>query len=335
MPDQVTTEIAQSNLLQHPAVKAWRRLQPGRSEPLRMQVLQEQEKSAVYRLEGVGLAGAAVIAKRCLKATGLIERTIYEQVMPDLPVTSLHYYGFGDEDDNSCWLFLEDVGKDRFSPLVEEQRTLAARWLGIVHTSAAHLTAASGLPDGGPGRYLSHLHSARHAILHHRTNPVLRAADIAGLESICRQFDFLERRWNQVERWCEGMPSTLVHGDFRPKNVFVRADPTGTGFFPVDWETAGWGVPAADLAPMRGLPPVHQVDIVAYWLTVRESWPLLDLPAIEQLANVGRIFRQLAAISWASASLGFETFEFLWWAVESMRIYHEELSDAIRTARWK
>jgi hypothetical protein len=70
-------------------------------------------------------------------------------------------------------------------------------------------------------------------------------------------------------------------------------------------------------------------------LTVRESWPFLDLSTIERLVNVGRIFRQLAAILWASTSLGFETFEFLWWAVEAMRIYHEELSNAIRMAQWE
>ncbi len=334
MRHQATTEISQSDLLQHSAVKAWRRLQPGQADPQRVEILKEKEKSAVYRLEGIGLGGTAVIAKRCLKATGLIERTVYEQILAHLPVVSLHYYGFS-EDDNSCWLFLEDVGKERFSPLVEEQRILAARWLGVVHTSAAHITAASKLPDGGPSRYLGHLQSARHAILCNRTNPVLRAGDIAILESICNQFDFLEKRWNQVERWCEGLPLTLVHGDFRPKNIYVRTDHTGIGFFPLDWEIAGWGVPAADLAPCGGRALVHQVDIVVYWSAVRESWPFLDIPAIERLVNIGRIFRRLAAISWASMSLGFETFEFLWSTVESMKIYHAELSDAIRMAQWE
>ncbi len=333
MPDQAITEVSQSNLLQHSAVKAWRGLQPGQADPQRIEILNEKKKSAAYRLESVGLGGTAVVAKRCLRVTGLIERTIYEQVLPHLPVASLHYYGFGDEDDNSCWLFLEDVGKERFSPLVEEQRTLAARWLGIVHTSAAHIAAANKLPDGGPRRYLGHLRFARDAILRHRTNPVLRAGDVTGFEDILKQFDFLEKRWNRVERWCEGMSQTLVHGDFRPKNIYVRTDHTGTAFFPLDWETAGWGVPAADLAPMRGLPLANQVDIVAYWSAVRDSWPFLDIPTIERLVNIGRIFRRLAAVSWASTSLGFETNEFLWWAVESMKIYHEELSDAIRMAQ--
>lgn len=281
-----------------------------------------------------GGAGAAVIAKRCLKATGLVERTIYEQILPRLPVASLHYYGFGEEDGNFCWLFLEDVGNERFSPLVEEQRTLAARWLGTMHTSAAHIAAASKLPDGGPRRYLAHLQSARHAILHRRSNPVLRAGDVVCLEAICRQFDFLEEHWHSVEKWCEGIPQTLVHGDFRPKNMHVRTDHTGTSFFPLDWETAGWGVPAADLAPMRSVSQALQVDIVAYWATVRESWQSLDLPTIERLVNVGRLFCQIAAISWATASLGFDRLDSVWWAVESMEIYHQELSDAIRIAQW-
>src|SRR2546430_12846929 len=70
----------------------------------------------------------SVIAKwsqRSQRAHALIERTVYEEILPGLSVPSLHYYGFlEDSDVDRCWLFLERseerrVGKEcrsRWSP---------------------------------------------------------------------------------------------------------------------------------------------------------------------------------------------------------------------------
>src|SRR3990172_6727851 len=77
----------------------------------------------------------------------------------------------------------------------------------------------------------------------------------------------------------------------------------------MDWETAGWGVPAADLAPCSGVPPAPQMDMTLYGSMVRECWPSLDTQAIQRLATVGRLFRRLAAIHWASVSLAYEYVE--------------------------
>ena len=331
MSKNATLEIVRTNLLEHPAVRAWSKLLPGRVEPESVEILQERQKSAVYRLHGVGPGGSTVIAKRCERATALIERTIYEEVLPHLPITALHYYGFTEEDDTFCWLFLEDVGSERFSPLTKEHRVLAARWLGMMHTSAARVTAAARLPDRGPDHYLEHLRFARHTILQNLTNPALNAGDLALLETIVAQCDVLEFHWSQVEKGCEGVPSTLAHGDFCPKNIRVRPDQAGTNLFSLDWETAGWGVPAADLAPARGRYPAPQVDVTTYWSIVRECWPGLDIQAVRRLTNVGRIFRPLAAIRWASMSLAFEWLEK---PIKSMKVYQAELAEAIQTTAW-
>lgn len=333
MSKQKPIKILRDDLHEHPAVKAWNELQTGRVVPESLEILQEHKKSAVYRLEGVWPRGAAVIAKRCLTATALIERSIYEEVLPHLPVSTPHYYGFI-EDDTFCWLFLEDVGKERMSPLIEEHRALAARWLGLMHTSAARIATIARLPDGGPNRYLEHLRSVRRAILNNLTNAALTADDVVILKTIVALCDFLESRWSEVEMCCEGIPSTLVHGDFRPKNIYIRTDQAGTGFFPLDWEIAGWGVPAADLAPSRGLNPAHQIDINAYWLIVREYWSSLAIQDIQRLALVGRIFRRLAAIDWECSSLAFETDEFLCGPIACMRKYQAELAEAISAAPW-
>jgi len=324
-------EIMRTDLFEHPAVKAWSELLPGRVEPESIEILKEHRKSAVYRLTGVGPGGSAVIAKRCRMATALIERTIYEEILPHLPITALHYYGFTQEDDEFCWLFLEDAGREQFSPLLEEHRTLAARWLARMHTSAAHVAAAARLPDRGPDHYLEHLRSGRHTILSNLTNSALTADDLAILETIISLCDTLELRWSRVEEECEGLPSTLVHGDFQPKNVHVRVSRAGTGLFPIDWETAGWGIAAADLAPAAGHVSTPQVDIALYGSMVRECWPGLDLQAIQRLVTVGGLFRRLAAVHWASRGLAYEYVEE---PMACMRIYLAELSETNLAAKW-
>src|SRR5205814_4697301 len=120
-----------------------------------------------------------------------------------------------------------------------------------MHTTAERLTTTFHLHDRGPDYYLELLRSARRAILRNLTNPALDTDDIAVLKAIVSQCDSLGAGWHELEKCCESMPTTLVHGDFRRKNVYVRTDQAGTALFPIDWATAGWGVPAADLAPSR------------------------------------------------------------------------------------
>ena len=45
-------------------------------------------------------------------------------------------------------------------------------------------------------------------------------------------------------------PQTLVHGELYPSNVLVAAKPNGIRVCPVDWETAGLGPGALDLAAL-------------------------------------------------------------------------------------
>jgi hypothetical protein len=337
MPRRTPIEIIRTNLLEHPAVQAWGKLLPGRIEPESIEIIREYGKSAVYRLAGVGTGCSTVIAKRC--QTALIERTIYEEVLPHLSIPALHYYGFTygftREDDKFDWLFLEDAGREEFSPLVAEHRALAARWLGLMHTAAACVAPADHLPDRGPGHYLEHLRSGCDTILQNLANPLLKADDLVVLENIVSQCEVLESYWSQVEGFCAGLPRTLVHGDFNEKNLRVRAGRAGIALLPFDWELAGWGVPAADLAQSARLGRgrfAANPDVPTYWSVVREHWPSVDLQTIQQLANCGKLFRALAAINWRARNLSYEWVE---WTMGHIRIYQAELIDAIQALGWR
>ena len=262
-----------------------------------------------------------MIAKRC--PTASVERTVYEDVIPHLPVTVPRYYGSREEDAGSGWLFLEDVGGERYSELDGEHRAVAGRWLGLMHTSAEGVAAAARLPDGGPGRYLAHLRSTREIIVRNLANRYLTAGDRPVLEAIVAQCGALESRWGQLEDACPGLPSTLVHGDFRPKNAHIRRDRAGISLFPLDWETAGWGAPAADLT---------RVDIAAYWSVVRERWPGVTVPALRRLARAGWVFQWLAALGWGSPDLARDDYDFVRHAMACLEVYQIKLGDAIRAA---
>ena len=66
-------------------------------------------------------------------------------------------------------------------------------------------------------------------------------------------------------------------------------------------------------------------ELVEYWQIVRGSWCDLDLPAIKDLAELGAVFRLLAAISWESECIGRG-----WWPIEELRGYQADLAVALR-----
>jgi len=283
----------------------------------------------VYRLEGAGRAGGAVVAKRCGKETGLVERTVYEEILPRLTVPSLRHYGSLDEPDGEhCWLFMEDATGVDYSNLLAQHRVQAARWLGLLHTGAADAATRGRLPDAGPGRYLDLVQAVRGLMKEHLDNPVLSPEDVIFIEGVQARLDDLATRWNLVEEICDGVPQTLVHGDFNGKNIRLRSGNGDTTILVFDWEAAGWGVPAVDLAqlgvPSSGLSA--NPDISTYCSTVRERWPDTSPEAVQRLASCGTVFRALAALHWESCNLATE------WAsrsISNIRLYDAELAHAI------
>jgi len=299
--------------------------------PLRVR----KRKSNVYRLEGVGHAGSAVIAKRCRTGVAQVERTVYEDILAGLTIPSLRYYGFVDAPDSaSAWLFMEEASGPDYSNLLPEHRARAGRWLGSLHAAAAGATAAGRLPDGGPGRYLERVRTLRETFRRHLDNPVLLPEDVAFLERRLARLDDLAARWHLVEDVCHGMPPTLVHGDFNGRNIRLRSvgeEPTITVF---DWEDAGWGVPAVDLAQQLTVPSGQlsaNPDIPSYWSAGRERWPDLSGEACWRLAYCGTVFRTLSAMSWIADDLAND------WAhacLRDMRLYAAELDGALERLDW-
>ncbi len=325
MPDLVNRKTPRAvlwgKLAWHPAAQAWRSFAGDTAEPERIDVLRKGKKSATFRLVGAGPAGEAVIAQRSPAAKAAIERTVYEQVLPRLALTAPHFYGSCDDGDDAVWFFLEDVGDDRIDPSDAAHLSLAGRWVGALHAGAATLPAIRTLPDGGPARYHAHLRVGRDTIRANLGNPALAPEEARALERLLADLDAIDRAWGPIAALCQGMPQTLVHGDIQRKNLHVRHGAAGPQVFLIDWETAGWGVPAADLP---------RIDLAAYRSQVHATWPDLEPDALRRLAAVGGVLVQLAAIRWVSPEMSYAEALYLARPLSWLRVLHERLSAAVQ-----
>jgi aminoglycoside phosphotransferase (APT) family kinase protein len=291
-------------------------------------VLKESRTTAVYRLRGAGPGGSAVIAKRCRAAVADVECAVYESILPQFPLQSLAYYGSVAADDGkSRWLFTADAGDRRSSTARRTHRALAAEWLARLHLTGQRVPAAARRPDRSPSYFLSHLHAAHAALSHQVGGANISGEDATILRSLVAQCDRLESRWDEVERACGRIPSTLNHGDFASRNIRLGRGNDGLRVF--DWQDVGWGPPTLDLiqSSPRALCDSASPDLIVYASIVRKEWPQVSESLLRQLAALGRIFWYVVAIRLDADSRG------LSWAhriMRNMRSYRAGLAHALR-----
>jgi hypothetical protein len=331
MAEQSSPDANLSVRLQHSAVDAWNRLCSKTVEASLIEVLYEAKKSQVYRLHGLGPGRTPVIAKRCIAP---VEQIIYKDILAHLLISSLTFYGYVEEPGTEYgWLFLGDAGGEEFRHSIEEHRKLAARWLAQLHVSAANMPALSLLPDRGPNYYLGHLRFARDLIETNLADSALDSEDRQVIEAIMSQGRLLESKWDRVKELYNRFPQTLVHCDFAKYNLRIWPSTIGMNLVAFDWEMAGRGAPAPDIAELsgRGIPRRQRVnsslpdtELLDYWSVVREAWPHLDLATTRKLAELGAVFRSLAAISWESESIRRG-----WWPIKELHVYEVDLAVAI------
>ena len=91
-----------------------------------------------------------------------------------------------------------------------------------------------------------------------------------------------------------------MHGDLVAKNVFLHEQRGRLVVLPVDWETGGWGTPAADLASWGTgrLTPDPSLDRYCHRVGTR-----LSRDEVHAIAVSGSSSERLAAMEWAAAWL--------------------------------
>jgi len=298
-----------------------------------VEVLKDKNKSKVYRLRRVSGSGSTVIAKWCRSETARLEKLIYDEVIAQTPGPFLSCYGLSqDAGADFCWLFLEDaLGRD-YSPRHWKDRALSARWLGWLHAQSlpAALTEGGNLPRRTPDHYLEVLRSSRTLLLEHQSNRFLPPEDVATLQSIAAQYDFLEAHWRELSEPCELGPCGLVHGDLVIKNLRVREEGSSPALLVFDWENAGWGVPATDLAQVGDRAVTPDLAVYADTLNLRSA-----LSSLRRVGDCGRIFRLLDSVRWAALMLVYQPYDWLSTPASYLKVYESRLSEAFVAFGWR
>jgi hypothetical protein len=319
------TVVLFDRLGDHPAVQAWRAIEGG-ADPTSVEVLKpEKRRSAVFRLNGIGPAGAGVIAKRRQRGELDLERRLYAEVLPSLSVPALEVFGFVETDDDRSWIFLEDAGELWYSPQAPEHRALAVYWLADLHTRSADFSVP--MPDTGSSYFRSVLEAGLDGVRIGLDHSELLPPDHAVLRSIASQLELVRERWEQVEAACAAAPRGIVHGDFVPKNVRVRPGRSGLEIVAFDWETAGVATPAADI----GLLPEAGDSLRLYHALVSGAWPDLGWEDVRRLARTGRLLRLLSCVHWEARSFQYPWIEH---SMRRMRAYEQALREAIDSSAW-
>jgi len=132
--------------------------------------------------------------------------------------------------------------------------------------------------------------TARAEIRSRRVEMALSLDEEESLDLVEARFGFLAARWERIERICDDTPETLVHADLKDRNVRIRRAGAETCLLPVDWELAGWGPLAVDLAKCP--------DLDLYADRVQRRWPDLTRHRLRRLQDAGRVFRAILALSW-------------------------------------
>jgi hypothetical protein len=324
-------------LIGHPAVRAWQRARPDASAPVLVEPLrktrpdgtQGKEKTGTFWLHH-GQDIGPTIAKRRLRECLESEHVMYQRVLPQLPIPLVNCLGFvADQDPERAWLFLEDVGGDPYRPGKHDHQVMAARWLATVHVFGMKTSTRALLPDRGPNHYLSELRSACSQISSHLACDHFAGDDHRILLATLRGLAELEKHWKTLEGWCDAMPRTLIHGDFVTKNCRVLRNTTlDVGLCVFDWETAGWGPPAVDLATNAWSPRGLALDYATYSRVIRRDWAASGQQELEQAVRIGDALRVVAAIKWACDCLGHG-----WAPRDRMGFYVPYLERALRLVR--
>jgi len=105
----------------------------------------------------------------------------------------------------------------------------------------------------------------------------------------------------------------------------------GLALLVYDWEMAGWGFPATDLAQVDRC---ARADLDAYYSAARQDFPQLDFRDIQRLANYGNLLRVVDAIYWATLFMVRETYKSLLKPLQLIGKYETQLAASLHAVNW-
>jgi predicted glycoside hydrolase/deacetylase ChbG (UPF0249 family)/aminoglycoside phosphotransferase (APT) family kinase protein len=237
------------------------------------------------RLSWEGLFGDAVTSKQRWLHDPRREFGVYE-MLAGMDVTPTLYGGSTDGDD--AWMLVEKAGGVELWQVGE-----LAVWEGVASWLAAFHVRFRGLVDELAERNPALIRYDRSWIERWTawaTEVVERVGDPRA-----RELSAVASRYGDgVVEWAVHTPSVFVHGELYPSNVLVQGGRDDVVVRPIDWEMAGIGPGALDLAALVAGwdPPEREALIAAYERSMSQPDP--ELRRHVSLARLHLALRWLA-----------------------------------------
>ncbi len=240
-----------------------------------------QREMVLKRLGGQPSADSTWEMKPAFVRDPLREIEVYRDLLAPWGCSAPEYLGSViDARRGRYWLFLGHVPGDPLWQRGEIEVWLeAARWLAALHSTWSE-------------RRLEHApRLLRHDAPYYR-RWLLRARRFSSAEDVA----ILAAPFGVALDWLDSQPTTLLHGEFYPSNVVVDHVVGGPRIHPLDWEMAGIGPGAIDLAAL--VTGWEEDDRVAMAAAYRQALPPATRPALDELLIGLDHCRLLLAVQW-------------------------------------
>lgn len=210
-------------------------------DELRVVLGDEQRLDLLVKDVGAGLSAAAA-TKPTLALDPRREICVYRSLLRGSAIPAPRFYGAAeDEESGRAWLFLERVPGEVLADVGDPAAwQAAAAW-------AAKLGGLAGEPrDAGLDRLLLHRNRNWHE---HWLTAATTNCETSGPAKLAARLRYSPARL--LDR-LDVLPRAFVHGELYPSNVIVVREgaPESGQVKPVDWEMAGTGPFALDLAAL-------------------------------------------------------------------------------------
>jgi aminoglycoside phosphotransferase (APT) family kinase protein len=183
--------------------------------------------------------GYSRLPKDGVESRRLREVHVYRDLLAGGGLGTPEYYGsLLDESEGRLWLLLDLVDGVQLRDCDLEAWIPAAAWLARLH---AHFEGRGAELDRSP---LLIRHDEDY--FRSKADEALRSLRQFSGRSMRRTVDLLAD-YGELAATMADQPRTLVHGNYRPKNVVVQRSPGPVRVAPVDWEVAAIGSPLYDL----------------------------------------------------------------------------------------
>lgn len=260
------------------------------------------------RLDREGLGATARLAKPLFLHAAGREVEVYERLLPRGPAGPPRFFG-AEVEAGRTRLFIERVEGRPLAEVGERELwEVAADWLGRFHAAFRDAHA-----DPSPSAPL-----VEHDADFHRLW-LVRARSFAPSGSrVAATLDWLDARHGQVVDALSRMERTLLHGEFYASNVLVAGGGRSTRVAPVDWELAGPGPGALDLAALVcGWPPADREAMRrAYGVGRGRELPVRDL-------DLARLQVAIQWLGWAPPEWKPPPTQRRDWAAEAIEVAEE------------